>query len=211
MSEAAAAFVFEQLEARGELVSSGATPAERGAQIVAEARARAVEIEAEARTAGFDAGRAEALAQVEQELTEPRAALLAAIAGIEGLRDEVSAAVELRAVELAVALAERIVSASLDVRPELVLDVVASALRRVVDRDRLAIDVNPDDLPLVREWLGSQLEVQVERVEVRGERRVPRGGCVVRTAEGEVDARVGEQLARAEEVLRETFAGAHVS
>lgn len=199
-------FVFEELEAHGEIVGTGNTPADRAARIVADAEARAIEIEAEARGAGHEAGYAEGMAQAARELEIPRATFAAAVDAIQAARGEVSAAVEQHAVELAIAIAERIVGAALDVRPELVCDVVASALRRVVERDRLAIDVNPEDVPLVRAWLESQSEVAVATVEVRGERRVPRGGCVVRTAEGEVDARVAEQLARAREVLREAFA-----
>jgi flagellar biosynthesis/type III secretory pathway protein FliH len=199
-------FVFEELEAHGEIVGAGNTPADRAARIVAEAEAHAVEIEAAARRAGQDAGYAEGMAQAARELEIPRATFAAAVEAIQAARADVSATVEQHAVELAIAIAERIVGAALDVRPELVCDVVASALRRVVERDRLAIDVNPEDVPLVRAWLESQSEIAVSTVEVRGERRVPRGGCVVRTSEGEVDARVGEQLARAREVLSEAFA-----
>ncbi|HEX7083926.1 MAG TPA: FliH/SctL family protein [Gaiellaceae bacterium] len=199
-------FVFEELEPHGEVVGAGHTPAERAARIVAEAEARAVDIEAEARRAGHDAGYAEGLVRAAEELEAPRAALAAAIEAVGAARDELAASVELRAVELAVAIAERIVGAALEVDPELVCNVVASALRRVVERDRLAIDVHPDDAPLLRSWLESQSEVAVASVEVRAERRVGRGGCVVRTVEGEVDARVSEQLARAGEVLREAFA-----
>jgi flagellar assembly protein FliH len=199
-------FVFEELEAHGEIVGSGNTPAERAARIVGEAETRAVEIEAEARREGYEAGYAEGLAEAARELEIPRATFAAAVNAIEAARGEVSDAVERHAVELALAIAERVVGAALDVHPDLVCNVVASALRRVVERDRLAIDVNPEDVPLVRAWLESQSEVAIAGVEVRDERRVPRGGCVVRTAEGEVDARVGEQLARAGEVLREAFA-----
>jgi flagellar biosynthesis/type III secretory pathway protein FliH len=201
------AFVFEQLEPRGTLLGSGSTPAARAAQIVAEANARAVEIEAEARREGFEAGRAEGLALVEGELQSPRAAFDAAIAGVVAARDEVAAAVELRAVELALAIAERIVGAAIAVDPTLVCNVVSSALRRVVDRDRLAIDVHPDDVATVRGWVDAQSEVPIEGVEIRAERRVARGGCVVRTSEGEIDARVSEQLIRAEEIVREALAG----
>ena len=199
-------FVFEELEAHGEIVGAGNTPAERAARIVSDAETQAAEIEADARRTGYEAGYAEGMAQVARELEIPRATFAAAVEAIQAARAEVSDTVERHAVELALAIAERVVGAALDVQPELVCNVVASALRRVVERDRLAIDVNPEDVPVVRAWLASQSEIAIATVEVRDERRVPRGGCVVRTAEGEVDARVGEQLARAGEVLREAFA-----
>jgi flagellar assembly protein FliH len=42
----------------------------------------------------------------------------------------------------------------------------------------------------------------IERLEAQGERRVSRGGAVLRTPVGELDARLETQLARAREVLQ---------
>jgi flagellar assembly protein FliH len=198
-------YVLPELEPHGEIVTVGSTPAERGAHIVAEAQQRAVEIEAEARAAGEAAGYQAGLARAAEELAEPRAAFAAAIAGVSELRDEVAAATERHAVELALAIAERIVGAAIEVDPTVVCEVVQGALRRVVERDRLVVDVNPDDVEIVREWIG-QSEVGSAAVEIRAERRVGRGGAVVRTVEGEIDARIPEQLDRARGVLRDALA-----
>jgi flagellar biosynthesis/type III secretory pathway protein FliH len=202
-----ATFVFEQLESKGEVVGGAVTPGERSAQIVAEAQARAADIEAQARDAGFEAGRLEGLALVQAEAEASLAALAAGIAGLDAVREAEASRVERRAVELAIALAERVVHGALDAEPERIQDVVAGALRRVVERDRLTIEVNPDDVDRVRAWCDAQTELDGGRVDVRAERRVPRGGCVVRTAEGEIDARVAEQLDRARDVLRDLLCG----
>jgi flagellar biosynthesis/type III secretory pathway protein FliH len=199
-------YVLPELEPHGDVVTVGSTPAERGAQIVADAQQRAVEIEAEARVAGEAAGYEAGLARAAEELAEPRAAFAAAIVELGALRDEISADVERHSVELALAIAERIVGAAIEVDPEVVCEVVQGALRRVVERDRLVVDVNPDDVEIVRQWIGGQSEVASSAVEVRAERRVGRGGAVVRTLEGEIDARIPEQLDRAREVLRDALA-----
>jgi flagellar assembly protein FliH len=192
--------VFEQLEPRGEIVGLSSTPADRAAVILAEAEARAAAIEEEARAAGYEAGRAAGFEDVRRELEQPRAALLASVDAVHAAAGTAADASERRAVELALDLAERIVSAALEVRPELVCEVVSGALRRVVERDRLVLDLNPDDVPIVREWLADDL------VDVHPERRVARGGCVVRTAEGELDAQIQTQLDRAAELVREALA-----
>jgi flagellar assembly protein FliH len=198
-----ASFVFEQLEAKGEVVGLSASPHERSAQIVAEAQVRAAEIEVQARDAGFEAGRLEGLQQAQAEAQASLAAIAAAVAGLDALRDAETDRIERRAIELALSLAERIVHGALDADPERINDVVAGALRRIVDRDRLTIEVSPDDVDRVRAWCDAQTELDGARVDVRAERRVPRGGCVVRTQDGEVDARVAEQLDTAREVLRD--------
>ena len=46
----------------------------------------------------------------------------------------------------------------------------------------------------------------LRQIEIVGERRVPRGGCIVRTVEGEIDARVEQQLERAAALLRDATA-----
>ena len=63
--------------------------------------------------------------------------------------------------------------------------------------------VNPDDLELVREAMGGVVAALggIEHCEVQAERRVGRGGAVVRTPDGDVDARVETKLERAREVV----------
>ena len=70
------------------------------------------------------------------------------------------------------------------------------ALRRLVDRERVTILVHPDDLDLVRgasERLVGELG-GIEHCDVQAERRVARGGAIVRTVEGEVDATLATKL-----------------
>ncbi len=78
------------------------------------------------------------------------------------------------------------------------LGVVAGALLRTTDRDHLVLEVNPGDFELVRD-AASELAARlggINRMEVVSERRVGRGGCVVRTEEGEIDARIASQIDR---------------
>jgi len=46
-------------------------------------------------------------------------------------------------------------------------------------------------------------------MEVVSERRVEPGGCVVRTVEGEIDARISAQLERVRQILAEAPSEAH--
>lgn len=197
-----APFVFEQLEAPAGVLSSHSNAPDRAAEIVAEATARAGEIEAEAYRAGHEAGHAEGLARAEFEARSSLAALAAAVEAVEASRVDAVALVEARAAELAVLVAERVVATSLELRPDIVLSVVGSALRRVVETERLVVDVNEDDLERVRAWLSDGGEARLAQVEVRAERRVGPGGCIVRTADVEIDARISGQLERARDVVR---------
>ena len=100
-------------------------------------------------------------------------------------------------------LAEKILGAAVAVDPELVVEAVRGALRGLVERERVTVLVHPDDLELVRGAMGGLVATLggIEHCEVQAERRVGRGGAVVRTPDGDVDARVETKLERAREVV----------
>ena len=98
--------------------------------------------------------------------------------------------------------------AALEVRPELVVDVLASALRGLLDRGRVVVEVCPDDLELVSGAISAISDEfgGLGRVDVVPERRVARGGCNVHTEDAELDATAAAQLARAAEIVRDALA-----
>ena len=160
------------------------------------------------REQAFEEGFAAGVAQAQTQLDGPASALAAAAEQLQALRTDAAASVEADAVDLALRIAEQAVGAAIAADPELVVEAVRGALRRLVERDRVLILVNPDDLELVREHtarLVSELG-GIEHCEVQAERRVRPGGAIVRTTEGEVDATLATKLARAREVLEHELA-----
>jgi flagellar assembly protein FliH len=167
--------------------------------VLAAAQAEAAAIRERAYAEGYAAGLEEA-----RDHTAPGAEALAAAAReVAALRASAADAAEAAAVDLALRIAEQALGAALAVQPERVLDVVRGALRRLMERERLLVLVNPEDLELVRAGMGALVAELggIEHVEVQAERRVLRGGAVVRTAEGDVDADLSTKLDRAREVL----------
>ena len=203
MSEPAVSYDLEPLE------PSEPPPRDRPARLLAEASAAAGQIREQARAEGHAegliAGREDGRAQVDAAA----AALAEALAGVEAMRDELAAAVERDAVELGLALAGKILAGSLQARPELVVEVVQGALRRVAGQRTITILVNPADVENVRGALG-EMQAQLGSLDVfdlQADQRVEPGGAIVRTAEGEVDARVQTQLERAREVAAAELGG----
>ena len=160
------------------------------------------------REQAFEEGFAAGIAQAQSQLDGPAAALAAAADQLQALRTDAAASVEAHAVDLALRIAEQAVGAAIAADPELVVEAVRGALRRLVERDRVLILVNPDDLELVRDHVGRLVSElgDIEHCEVQAERRVRPGGAIVRTTEGEVDATLETKLARAREVLEHELA-----
>lgn len=162
--------------------------------IVAEAemaRERAVE---DGWREGFEAGIAEARAQMSDAV--------AATAGIlSAMEEELAVLPERLAQEVAavaVETAARIIRAELAVRPERVVDVARGAIRRATDRDRLLAHVNPADLAVMRDATAGLVEQMggIHRFDVIEDPRIAPGGCVLETPSGDVDARIESQLSR---------------
>lgn len=201
MSDAVVSYDFEQLE------PSAPPLRDAGARMLAQASAEAEQIRELARAEGYEQGRAEGHEQGAAEIAAAAAALGEAVHGIDSLRTDVAEAVESDAIELALTLAGKILAGAFQARPELVVEIVQGALRRISDRRQITVLVNPADLEVVRAAIG-ELTAQgsgVELCDLQSDPRVGVGSAIVRTSEGEVDASVHTQLERAREVANTTL------
>jgi len=171
--------------------------------IVAQAEADAARVRDEARSAGFQEGFAAGQAEARVQLEPAASALSEALAALRDLQARSADTVERHAVDLAVRIAEKVLAGALEVEPERVLDVVSGALHAIVERERVVVQVNPDDLELVRASVDdiSRSLGGIDHLDVQQERRVPRGGALLRTAVGEVDARISTKLEKARAVI----------
>lgn len=197
-------FAFEQLDgAPADDVAPAPAPLPDREALVAEAHAEADAIREHARAAGLEQARLAGLERARRELEPAAQALAGALDELGPLRDAVAESAEAQAVELALMLAEKIVVGALEVEPARVLDAVRGALRLLVERDRVTLLLNPEDVPLVREAIdaGAGELAESSGLALVPERRLSRGSAILRTAEGEVDASVQAKLERAREVV----------
>jgi flagellar assembly protein FliH len=195
-------FSFEALEAPI-VMAPPSGGADAGADAVltalAQAEAEADAMRAIAREEGLREGREEALAALAPALE----ALNQAVEAMQLEQIARAERLEAHAVDLGLFLAEKVLGGVIAVEPERVLEAVRGALRGIVERERVTVLVHPDDLELVRDAMDDIRASLggIEHCEVQSERRVSRGGAVVRTPEGDVDARIETKLVRAREVI----------
>ena len=178
------------------------------ASLVAAAQAEADAIREQARAQGHAEGYAVGHEEARAQAAPAVQALAEAAVQAQAERDRAADEVEAAAVDLALQIAEKAMAAALTVQPERVVDAVRGALRCLVDRERVTIQVNPDDLPLVRDAADGLVQQLggIEHIEVQEERRVPRGGAIVRSTAAEIDARVRTKLDKAREILERELA-----
>jgi len=163
---------------------------------------------AAARAEGYAEGKAEAQAEVYEAMASAVAALQAATAELTARRDALCDGVEPAAIALALRGAEQIVGAALEVQPELIEHAARGAMRRLVERDKVVLLVNPDDLDTMRAFAADIAEQLggIDSLDVQAERRVGPGGVIVQTPVGDVDARLETRLDQLGDVVRDALA-----
>ncbi len=103
---------------------------------------------------------------------------------------EVMAQCEGTMVQLAFEVASRLV-AGMPISMEIVQSVVREAVSKLTDAGRITVQVNPEDLELLQRANAPVLteEITGERLTFEPSNQVTRGGCVLRTRFGSIDAR----------------------
>lgn len=95
-------------------------------------------------------------------------------------------------VGLAVAVAEKVLAREIKTDPTIILDIVREALKLAGEADNVRVMVNPDDADTVKYFAPQLIEPdqKLGDLAVESDRRIERGGCLVETEKGIVDARL---------------------
>jgi len=193
---------------------------ERASRVVAEAHAEALacveaaksqaaRIQAEAHERGAEEAQRTAQEHQDRLAADVRSRLEALVAEITRERDEFFSRVEPEIATLAVSVAEKVVAQEISTQPEIVLNLVRNSMARMKERESLRVRLNPDDLDMVRDARDDLIAAVdgVRRLDLVEDRRVDRGGCVVESRNGNLDARIKTQLAKMERVITEAAHG----
>jgi flagellar assembly protein FliH len=179
---------------------------EQHLQILMEQQARIRELEKElesrprqAYQQGYSEGQSAGLQQATARVDPVLVKLAHSIQDLVTVRKRHLVEAEEDAVKLAVAVARRILHRELAVDPDSLLGVVKATIGRVDSRDVHRIRVHPDDVAALQRHLAA-LNLP-PRVEVSADRALERGGVIVETSRGSMDASISSQLAEIENGL----------
>ena len=172
------------------------------ARIVQQAKSDAEEIRRQAEHAGRLAAEQAAHRvldeKVSQQMATLRPALESAVAQLVDARGAWLDNWQRRAIQLAAAMAERVVRRELQQHPEIALDWIREALELAAGASEVVLQLHPADL----EALGNRVDQMVKTfcslapAQIQADENVTRGGCVVRTKFGAIDQQIKAQLDR---------------
>jgi flagellar assembly protein FliH len=164
--------------------------------IIHQAKAKALQIEREA----SQNARALIQAEVEQEVVRTvdpwREQLSQTLHELDGLRLSLVSQSEKEVARLAIEIAKKIVHREVTIDNDIVMTLARIGLSRMQTRIAATIHLHPDDLAYVdahRNLLSS-----AQAISLVEDNSVGRGGCLLQTEMGDVDARIEQQFAEIE-------------
>jgi flagellar biosynthesis/type III secretory pathway protein FliH len=166
------------------------------AQIVAEAQAQVAETERVIREQAITEARTKAAAEVTAEVEAVRAQLAQTLDELAELREQVATYAEREMVQLAIEIAKKIVRREVTVDREIVISLARVALSRLHNRALATVHLHPDDYQFAlshRERLSPTGTIKLVEDPAIG-----RGGCLIETDLGDVDARIEHQFSEIE-------------
>ncbi len=137
----------------------------------------------EGRETGYAEGHAEGLELARQEAERLKQLAQAAADSIDKMEATTGDAL----LSLALSVAEQVLRSTLSAEPERILDLIRDVVQ--VDGSQqglLKLRLNPDDLDLVDQYL--QRDATITQWRLQADPSIERGGCIVETALGNIDA-----------------------
>jgi flagellar assembly protein FliH len=175
---------------------------DRARALIEDAAARADTIAQEARKRGHDegiaAGRATADASMDEMLGTMRGLL--EMARVE--RHKLIQGAEPELVRLAFGIAERVLHQQVALDRGVAVEMAKVAIARLIERDTVTVRVNPADLERMRDHRDELIAIgDIRNLRVVEDKRVDRGGVVIDSDTGTIDARIRTQLDEARKIL----------
>lgn len=175
-------------------------------KMIKEAELKVSEIEHEAYKKGYEAGREEGYKEGQAEVMRLIDRLGTIVSTAVDIRDEIIRSSEKLMTEMILMIARKVIKDEIVERREVVINNIKEAIRRVKDRDRIDIRVNFADLDMTTAHKDELIKMMesLKKVNIYEDSRVDRGGCIIETDVGAIDARISTQLDTIEEAIRNT-------
>ena len=181
--------IFERSAGNGDEIADPAA-------ILAQAREDAEEKVREAYAEGMRRGMEAGEKKFNHSVGESAQLLDRAADTIQTAHEEFLAALEPQMVQLATSIAAKIIEREANIAPEIVTKTARSVIERVLDEERVVLQVNPQDLETLREHRIQLLEEfeGIKQLELQADESIAPGGCIAVTENLRIDGRLESQL-----------------
>lgn len=170
-------------------------------------KAKAEEVKAEARKEGYDAGYQDGYKAGEdaakEEFTPFLKTLTEGVGELGKFRRNMYPKVEREMIHMIVDLAKKIIKTDLAEREDSIRDMIRLAVASILDRESMVIKVNPRDKEHAERYSPElkSLFPDIRNLHIEGHEYVQRGGCLVQSNFGSVEADIDSLTAEIEKLL----------
>ena len=177
----------------------------QASDLEAEIRARVERVEKEAQGKGEEQGREQGYQEGRGEVQRLIENLQRIITAAIERRNQIIEESETQVINLVLLIAKKVIKVISENQKNVVINNVVQALRKLKSRGEVVIRVNLADLELTSAHVGDFLKMveNVKSITVLEDSSVDRGGCIIETDFGQIDARISSQLSEIEERILE--------
>ena len=177
----------------------------QAAQIVSEAQAQHDKIVSEARSEGFEQGSQEGYQKGSAEVERLIERMHKILEAVMQRREEILQDTESQIVELVILMARKVIKILSENQKNVIMANTVAALRKVKTRGEVTLRVNIEDVKLTTAHADEFIQhvENVQGITVQEDSSVEKGGCIVETDFGAIDARISSQLTELENKILE--------
>lgn len=178
---------------------------EEAHDILEKAHAEDAYIRETARKEGFEKGHEEGYQYGNEEANRLVMRLHSILEAVQNKRQDILDSTEQQIVELVILMTRKVVKIMSENQKSVVMANVLQALKKVKGRGEVTLRVNVEDLKLTSSHINDFIrEIEsVKNITVLEDSSVEKGGCIVETDFGAIDARVSSQLTELESKILE--------
>jgi flagellar assembly protein FliH len=155
---------------------------------------------------GFRQGEQSGMAMAEQKMEAIMKRHAETILEIGRMKSSLYAQVELEVAKLAIEVAKKIIYREIQVDPNIIQTLIRVTLANVAAKNPVTVRVNPIDFNYISERQAEQSQTEARNISIVPDKSIERGGCLVETDCGDIDARLEEKF---REVEHSFFEGAY--
>ena len=162
---------------------------------------------------GFQKGYEEGLLKAKEEMLEKVWGLNVLISSAFTVKKEIINSAEMEILELSTVIAEKIIRHQLEIKPELMQEIIKTAIAQLKDKEKIKIIVNPALVQNLYEF-SEKLKEKIKglkSIKITEDKTIPKDGVIVESLESRIDGRIESQLKEIIKNIMQEFSKKNIS
>jgi flagellar assembly protein FliH len=179
---------------------------EEGAESKEDFKTRMARLEKEAYENGFKQGHKDGLALEQKKIEEMGKELESLFSEIRDLKPKIYSESEEELIKMAILIAKKIIKEEIKTNSNIIANAVRSAMSLLVDKRKIKIIMNPDDMEEAKRLLPDLAKLtNGGKFQLTEDNSVTKGGCILETGFGKINATIEGQMEMLEEEIKQQF------